>query len=113
MSLRLEAASTLVPMTSRWIRAQQAVAARGLDALVITPGADLRYLTGYQAKPLERLTAFVLPASGDPTLIVPELELSAAVAAGTRAGKRRWRAVAGRREAALREAVAKVERVCG
>ena len=69
-------------MTSRWIRAQQAVADRGLDALVITPGADLRYLTGYQAKPLERLTAFVLPAAGDPTLIVPELELSAAVAAG-------------------------------
>ena len=69
-------------MTSRWIRAQAATAARGLDALVITPGADLRYLTGYEAKPLERLTAFVLPASGDPTLIVPELELSAAVAAG-------------------------------
>jgi Xaa-Pro aminopeptidase len=69
-------------MTSRWIRAQAAAAARGLDALVITPGADMRYLTAYEAKPLERLTAFVLPASGDPTLIVPELELSAAVAAG-------------------------------
>lgn len=69
-------------MTSRWIGAQQAAAARGLDALVITPGADLRYLTGYEAKPLERLTAFVLPAAGDPTLIVPELEVSAAVAAG-------------------------------
>jgi len=69
-------------VTSRWIKAQQAVAARGLDALVITPGADLRYLTGYQAKPLERLTALVLPAAGDPTLIVPELEASAAVAAG-------------------------------
>jgi Xaa-Pro aminopeptidase len=69
-------------MTSRWIRAQKAVAAQGLDALVITPGADLRYLTGYQAKPLERLTAFVLPAAGDPTLIVPELEVSAAFAAG-------------------------------
>lgn len=49
--------------------------------MVITPGADLRYLTGYAAKPLERLTALVLPATGDPTLIVPELEVSAAVAA--------------------------------
>jgi Xaa-Pro aminopeptidase len=68
-------------MTSRWTRAQEALAAQGLDALVITPGADLRYLTGYEAKPLERLTAFVLPAAGDPTLIVPELEVSAAVAA--------------------------------
>jgi Xaa-Pro aminopeptidase len=54
---------------------------RDVDALVITPGADLRYLTGYDAKPLERLTALVLPAAGDPTLIVPELELPAAVAA--------------------------------
>lgn len=57
------------------------MAAHGLDALVITPGADLRYLTGYQAKPLERLTAFVLPSAGDPILIAPELEVSAAVAA--------------------------------
>jgi Xaa-Pro aminopeptidase len=68
-------------MIQRWRRAQESVAAHGLDALVITPGADLRYLTGYQAKPLERLTAFVLPSDGDPALIVPELEVSAAVAA--------------------------------
>jgi Xaa-Pro aminopeptidase len=68
-------------MTSRWSRAQRATADHGLDALVITPGADLRYLTGYEAKPLERLTALVLPAAGDPTLIVPELEVSAAVSA--------------------------------
>jgi Xaa-Pro aminopeptidase len=77
----LESASTLDPMTSRWTRAQQAAADQGVDALVITPGADLRYLTGYEAKPLERLTALVLPAVGDPTLIVPELEVSAAIAA--------------------------------
>lgn len=80
--LRSVVVDTLDPMSSRWIRAQQAVAEHGLDALVITPGADLRYLTGYEAKPLERLTAFVLPAEGDPTLIVPELEHSAATAAG-------------------------------
>lgn len=68
-------------MTSRWTRARQAAADQGVDALVITPGADLRYLTGYQAKPLERLTALVLPVTGEPTLIVPELEISAAMAA--------------------------------
>lgn len=49
---------------------------------MITPGADLRYLTGYAALPLERLTCLVLPSAGDPVLVVPALERSAAVAAG-------------------------------
>jgi Xaa-Pro aminopeptidase len=69
-------------VTSRWTRAQVAAGEHGVDALVITPGADLRYLTGYQAKPLERLTALLLPSAGDPVLVVPELEVAAAVAAG-------------------------------
>ena len=34
----------------------------GLDALLIGVGADLRYLAGYEALPLERLTLLVLPA---------------------------------------------------
>jgi Xaa-Pro aminopeptidase len=63
-------------------RAQQATAAAGLDALLITPGADLRYLTGYEAIPLERLTCLVLPADGDPVLVVPTLERPAAEASG-------------------------------
>ena len=61
---------------------QQSAVDSGIDALVVTPGADLRYLTGYDAKPLERLTALVLPATGDPVLVVPELERSAALASG-------------------------------
>lgn len=48
----------------------------GLDGLVITPGYDLRYLTGSRAQTLERLTALVIPASGDPTVVVPRLELA-------------------------------------
>ena len=61
-------------------RAQDATAQAGLDALLLTPGADLRYLTGYDAVPLERLTCLVLPADGDPVLVVPLLERPAAVA---------------------------------
>ncbi|MEV6510459.1 Xaa-Pro peptidase family protein [Streptomyces sp. NPDC051642] len=61
-------------------RAQQATARAGLDALLISPGADLRYLTGYDAKPLERLTCLVLPADSDPFLLVPALEELAAKA---------------------------------
>jgi Xaa-Pro aminopeptidase len=55
-------------------RAADAAAQAGLDALVISPGADLRYLTGYDALPLERLTALVLPARGPAALVVPRLE---------------------------------------
>ncbi len=65
---------------SRLAAAQRATAAAGLDALLVTPGADLRYLTGYHAHLSERLTCLVLPAEGEPTLIVPTLERPAAEA---------------------------------
>ncbi len=45
-----------------------------VDALLLSLGADLPWLTGYEAMPLERLTMLVLPASGDPVLVVPVLE---------------------------------------
>lgn len=57
----------------------------GVDALLVTPGADLRYLVGYAALPLERLTCLVVPATGDPVLVVPRLELAAAEASGAAA----------------------------
>jgi Xaa-Pro aminopeptidase len=46
----------------------------GVDALLLSIGADLPWLTGYEAMPLERLTMLVLPADGDATLVVPRLE---------------------------------------
>jgi Xaa-Pro aminopeptidase len=64
----------------RIARAQKAAADAGVDALLLTPGADLRYLTGYQALPLERLTCLAVPAAGDAFLVVPRLELPAAAA---------------------------------
>jgi Xaa-Pro aminopeptidase len=42
--------------------------------LLLSVGADLPYLTGYEAMPLERLTMLVLPQSGDARLVVPRLE---------------------------------------
>ncbi|SEH76361.1 Xaa-Pro aminopeptidase [Mycolicibacterium rutilum] len=54
-----------------------AAADAGLAGLVITPGYDLRYLIGSRAQTFERLTALVLPADGDPTIVVPRLELAA------------------------------------
>ncbi len=46
----------------------------GVDVVVVTPGSDLRYLCGYDAHALERLTALVVPRSGEPLLVVPRLE---------------------------------------
>lgn len=64
----------------RLVAAQRATAGAGLDALLIPPGSNLRYLTGYHAHALERLTCLVLPATGEPTLVVPTLERPAAEA---------------------------------
>jgi Xaa-Pro aminopeptidase len=56
-------------------------AAAGLDAVLIGVGAELRYLTGYAAMPLERLTMLVLAAEGSAaTLIAPRLEATPAMA---------------------------------
>ena len=52
---------------------REATADSGLGALLLTPGPDLRYVTGYDAIPLERLTCLVVPAADDPFLIVPRL----------------------------------------
>ena len=46
----------------------------GVDVLLLSTGADLPYLTGYEAMPLERLTMLVLPRAGDARLVVPRLE---------------------------------------
>jgi D-alanyl-D-alanine dipeptidase len=61
----------------RLAAAAAATAEANLAGLVITPGYDLRYLIGSRAQTFERLTALVLPASGDPTVVVPRLELAA------------------------------------
>lgn len=53
---------------------QESMSERGVAALVITPSADLRYIAGYDAKALERLTCLVVPVTGDAFLVAPELE---------------------------------------
>ncbi|WP_327091962.1 Xaa-Pro peptidase family protein [Nonomuraea sp. NBC_01738] len=65
---------------SRLAAVQEATAKAGLDALLLTPGPDLRYVSGYEALPLERLTCLVVPASGESYMMVPRLELPVAQA---------------------------------
>jgi Xaa-Pro aminopeptidase len=64
----------------RLATARDRTAAEGLDALLVGVGADLRYLAGYEAMPLERLTLLVVPAGpgGRPTLVAPRLEATPA-----------------------------------
>ncbi len=54
-------------------RARGEMARRGVDALLVSVGSDLPYLTGYGAMPSERLTMGVVTAT-DATLVVPHLE---------------------------------------
>ncbi|PZS17998.1 MAG: peptidase M24 family protein [Pseudonocardiales bacterium] len=64
----------LETLTARLTRTRDATRAAGFDALLITPSPDLRYLLGVAGESHERLTCLVLPADGDPVLVVPALE---------------------------------------
>jgi len=57
-------------------RAQQIMRERGVDALILGPGSDLLYLTGYNIHSSERLTALLVFAHADHRLYIPELEAS-------------------------------------
>jgi len=72
--------SLIASLPGRLAAAADRVAAAGLDGLLVTPGPDLRYLTGYDAIALERLTCLVVPAGADPSIVVPTLERPAALA---------------------------------
>lgn len=69
------------PYPLRWQRLMREAEAHDVDVVLATPGSDLRYLTGYDATALERLTLLVLDRRADPTMIVPQLEEPAARAA--------------------------------
>ena len=58
----------------RLARVRRAMAEQAVDALLLSVGHDLPYLTGYLAMPLERLTMLVVPRDGDATLVIPRLE---------------------------------------
>ena len=46
----------------------------GADAILISPGPDLEYFIGHSVGSHERLTCLVVPATGEPSLLVPTLE---------------------------------------
>lgn len=55
-------------------RAAAKLRERDLAALLVSPGADLFYLSGYQVFTSERMTCLVLDRDGKATMVCPELE---------------------------------------
>jgi Xaa-Pro aminopeptidase len=60
--------------TGRIARVREQMEHSDVDVVLLSVGADLPYLTGYEAMPLERLTMLVLPRRGDISLVVARLE---------------------------------------
>ena len=68
---------TGVDVHLRLERAKVAAEEAGVTALLISPGPDLFYLTGYDSRLPDRLTCLIVPATGDTVVVVPELEVPA------------------------------------
>ena len=66
--------NTLMDHAGRRARAAARSREAGVAALLVAPGSDLTYLTGYRIFSSERLTCLVLASDGSATLVVPELE---------------------------------------
>ncbi|MCT4352318.1 aminopeptidase P family protein [Streptomyces sp. Je 1-79] len=72
---RTPAPFTVDDYRARMDRAARSAADAGLAGVLVAPGPDLVYLTGYQPTAItERLTVLVLAAGRDPVLVVPTLE---------------------------------------
>ena len=67
-------ASVAAAHRDRLRRAAAEASGRGVDALLITPSPDYTYLLGYAPPAMERLTCLIVPADGDPALLLPRLE---------------------------------------
>lgn len=55
----------------------------GHSAALITAGTSFAFLTGWHTEAFERLTALLVPAAGEPVLIVPGLDRDRALAAAS------------------------------
>ncbi len=47
---------------------------QGIDVMFVSPSSDLVYLISHHTHVSERLTLFMLPATGQPVMLAPELE---------------------------------------
>lgn len=69
-------------MHDRLDRIRRQLHEHDLDALLVGPGTDLRWATGFVTHASERLTMLVVPADAEAVLVVPQLEAPLATTAG-------------------------------
>lgn len=62
--------------SNRFERVRTQLELQGVDAVLLSVGADLPYLTGYSPMATERLTMLVIPKEGDAKMVIPTLESS-------------------------------------
>jgi Xaa-Pro aminopeptidase len=74
MTARAQALDPVLARGERLLRVRDRMRASGIDALLLSLGADLPWLSGYEAMPLERITLLLVPADDEAILFVPELE---------------------------------------
>jgi Xaa-Pro dipeptidase len=58
----------------RLTRLAEQAGVSGADVILISPGPDLEYFIGHSVGSHERLTCLMVPAAGEPSLLVPTLE---------------------------------------
>src|SRR5205823_2999533 len=58
--------------------ARRRLAEEELDGMLLAPGPDLLYLTGFHVYSGERLVALLLPRDGEPRFLVPEMNVAQA-----------------------------------
>ena len=73
---------TIEDFAARMQRAAAGAGDAGLDGVLVTPGPDLVYFTGYEPTEVaERITVLVISADRDPAMVVPVFERPDAEAA--------------------------------
>jgi len=75
---------------TRCKRVQEGMHELGIDVLFVAPSSDLVYLSGIHTFTSERLALFVLPANGDPLMVVGQLEASMSQPHATFFALRTW-----------------------
>jgi Xaa-Pro aminopeptidase len=75
---------------NRRTRAAAELRERELAALLVSPGADLFYLSGYQVFASERMTCLVLDRDGKATIVCPELEAPRVAVAAPDVDRSTW-----------------------
>lgn len=75
---------------ARRVRAAARCRDAQVAALLLAPGSDLTYFSGYRIFSSERLTCLVLPSDGAATLVVPQLEAPRAATAAPDLARATW-----------------------